>query len=636
MSRIGLGRPRGWFGWAAAALAVGKVLNGLRLRDRLARIPTLEPAGAFGHTATDGEAPAGPAASRWGVVTAAGVTVDDATFTAAVAHAEAEGLLVLDLVPGDLPGDRALDLARDVDPQTYRTTRLAPGRGARHVTVADADLLARAGLSGATGLDPVEMSLATIRLKQFAPTGTDLAIAPGLVAVPVDPAKRLPYLRSVSSVAAPAVAATPLLHSAIGAGAALTGNLAWATAAHLAAALQSTVATAGTPLAATSQRPLDLLLAPPRAALDAVRTLRSRWASGAEQPSDPDAVARLRPSYDGAFDRPQRYLEAPRSDCPHCGSPSIGERITTPDLLQHKPGTFRIDGCRSCGHLFQNPRLTIEGLDVSYRDFYDGLGAGESDFIFALSDRSYRDRARVVADAVAGGPPPRRWLDVGAGHGHFCLIAAEELPATRFDGIDLSSSIDEAAARGWVSTGHRGLLPDLAEDLAGAYDVVSMFHCLEHTRDPWAELDAARTVLEPGGHLLIEVPNPDCPFPRWAGRYWMPWFQPQHQHFLSVDNLTSSLRDRGFEVLATELGPAHQPVDAAFLPYLVFQHLAPAPDRPWLPPRTTAQRIGRKVAFALSLPLSALGLVVDLATAPLVRRSPRASNAYRLLARRTG
>jgi SAM-dependent methyltransferase len=562
------------------------------------------------------------------VVTAGGVVVDDETFAAAVAHAATEGLLVLDLVPADLPGDQAMELARNLDPQTYRSARLAPGRGAQHAIVADRELLDRAGLAGGAALDPVEMSLATIRLKQFAPTGMGHAVARGLHAMAADPAKRLPYLRSVSSVAAPAIAATPIVHSAIGAGAALTGNVAWSTAAHLAASLQSTLATAGTPFA-RPPAPVDLL-GPPRAAADAVRTLRSPWRSTAEQPSDPDAVARLRPSYAGVFDRPERYLEAPRTDCPCCASPSIGAQITTPDLLQHKPGRFRIDACRSCGHRFQNPRLTVEGLDAYYRDFYDGLGAGESDFVFALSDRSYRERARAVADVAT----PRRWLDVGAGHGHFCLIAADELPDTRFDGIDLSSSIDEAAARGWVSTGHRGLLPDLAADLAGTYDAVSMFHCLEHTRDPWAELDAARTVLEPGGHLLIELPNPDCPFPRWAGRYWMPWFQPQHQHLLSVDNLSLALTERGFEVLGTEFGAAHQPVDLAFLPYLLVQHRAPAPDRPWLPARTIGQRVARKAAFAAALPFSAVGLVVDLATAPFVRRAGRASNAYRVLARR--
>ena len=59
--------------------------------------------------------------------------------------------------------------------------------------------------------------------------------------------------------------------------------------------------------------------------------------------------------------------------------------------------------------------------------------------------------------------------------------------------------------------------------MAGAYDVVSMHHYLEHTREPLDELDAAATALVPGGHLLIELPDPESRFPLVVGRWWIPW-----------------------------------------------------------------------------------------------------------------
>ena len=43
------------------------------------------------------------------------------------------------------------------------------------------------------------------------------------------------------------------------------------------------------------------------------------------------------------------------------------------------------------------------------------------------------------------------------------------------------------------------MFPELAPTMAGAYDVVSMHHYLEHTREPNDELKAARRVLRPGG-----------------------------------------------------------------------------------------------------------------------------------------
>src|SRR5439155_15722535 len=96
------------------------------------------------------------------------------------------------------------------------------------------------------------------------------------------------------------------------------------------------------------------------------------------------------------------------------------------------------------------------------------------------------------------------------------------------------------------------------------YDAISMSHYLEHTRDPRLELDAARTALAPAGCLMIEVPDPEYPLGRVLRRYWLPWFQPQHQHLLSVKNLDRLLRERGFEPVAWHRGRAHQKVDFFF------------------------------------------------------------------------
>ena len=82
------GRRRGGrWRWIWVLLTVGIVLNGLRLRDRLARIPSL---------ADEPDQPVDPDADisdaqeqepLFEVVSAAGVVVDDATVRAATAHA---------------------------------------------------------------------------------------------------------------------------------------------------------------------------------------------------------------------------------------------------------------------------------------------------------------------------------------------------------------------------------------------------------------------------------------------------------------------------------------------------------------------------------------------------------------------
>jgi SAM-dependent methyltransferase len=252
------------------------------------------------------------------------------------------------------------------------------------------------------------------------------------------------------------------------------------------------------------------------------------------------------------------------------------------------------------------------------------------EFIFGYGAEPYHTRAKMVREVAA----PARWLDVGAGHGHFCIAARDDLPDTRFDGLDLSESIDEAQRRGWIDTAYRGLFPELAPQLAGRYDAISMSHYLEHTLDPRLEIDAARTALAPAGCLLIEVPDPEFVLGRVLRRFWLPWFQPQHLHLLSVENLERLLRERGFVPIVWHRGAAHQKVDFFFASWLFLNRLAPSPHLPWRR-RGALAGAWRVFVWTLGAPLIPIAILVDNLAGPLFSRA-RVSNTYRVLARKEG
>jgi SAM-dependent methyltransferase len=179
------------------------------------------------------------------------------------------------------------------------------------------------------------------------------------------------------------------------------------------------------------------------------------------------------------------------------------------------------------------------------------------------------------------------------------------------------------------------MFPDMAPDLVGQYDVVSMFHYLEHAREPSVELDAAAAVLKPGGHLLIEVPDPEWPMGRVLGRFWMPWLQPQHQHLIPIDNLRQALADRGLTVVAEKRDMGAVPPDLIAAVYLLMHRLTADPDTAWRPSRPgVGRQLVRGAALIVAVPLGTIAAVIDpLVAIPLRRRTGR-TTAYRLAARK--
>jgi SAM-dependent methyltransferase len=590
--------------------------NGVRLRRRATALPMLEASDV-------------PPAPTHLIVRGAGVHVDLATARAASWYAQRHDLDALDLVPADLPVERLLDLLWLTDPARLRDEPLARARGALSALLLTEDLAERLGVEAVSGLTPLEMLRLTAKAKRYAPRSTEIAVAPDLRAAP-GPGPGAgggpDCLAASFSIATPIVVGTKVAALALLARG-VAGRRPAALAAAAAHALVPVIATRGTALA-----PRDLPGRVPLRLVNAIADLARTVGGRRTGPTGGDAteLAARRAEYDrmlaGGLDA---FFEPRRDDCPLCRSTGLELHLRTPEMNQGKPGEFRLDRCGDCGHVFQNPCLTPAGLDFYYRDFYDGLGEDHTELVFGAGLPSYRGRAELVEGVAA---EPGRWLDVGAGHGHFCLLARSIWPKTTFDGLEMAASIDEAARRGWVDTGWRGAFPALAPELAGAYDVVSMHHYLEHTRAPVAELDAARTVLEPGGLLLIEMPDASSWLGRRLGRFWAPWLQPQHLHFLTVEGLTALLEERGFTTLAVQRREPHQPAELLLGAYLALNRLAPPVDVPWRPPSTRADRWRRGAVLGLGAPLFVVALAADVLMAPVVRRTG-ASNAYRVLAR---
>lgn len=643
-------------GWALVTAAL--VAGAVRSRRRLATLPVLAAAvgavGPDGGSAAEGAMDGGGGAGSGGagsagagsaaaagdgretgdrvLLRALGAEVDPATVAAAAAHADAGGLDVLDLVPADLPAVQLLELLGQVDPSRYPENADAPGRGALQATVVSGATWRRVagpGTSFPVGpsevvLDPAAHLRAMEALKAVTGVTWGLAIAPGVRAAALTPEHRRVVLDAAAGHGSYAVLAGRLVAFVVLARA-LARRRRGAAAALAAYCAQPVVAAAGT------------AVHPPRlGAVAAGRLLAGPAATGrmAVAPHglyDGDAEA-ARGRYATLLAQgTDRFFEPRRADCPWCGGTRLAVELRTPDLHQHKPGRFELDRCTDCGHVFQNPRLSADGLDFYYLDFYDGLGGSITGKVFGASGPVYRQRVDLLAAHVH--EAPRRWLDVGAGHGHFCRVARERFPGTSFDGLDLGAGVEAGARAGWLDHAIRGLFVQQAPKLSGAYDVVSMHHYLEHTTDIRAELAAAATVLLSGGHLLVEMPDPQFPLRRLLRGTWAGYLQPQHLHMPPIANLAAAMEDAGLEVVAQQLVPEPMAANVVGGVLELWSRLAPLPDLPWRPPTGLAGRLRPLALAVLAGPALVAGGVLDLVWS-VVRLGRGHGNAYRIVARR--
>jgi SAM-dependent methyltransferase len=137
--------------------------------------------------------------------------------------------------------------------------------------------------------------------------------------------------------------------------------------------------------------------------------------------------------------------------------------------------------------------------------------------------------------------PPAGLLDVGAGRGRF--VAAAREAGYEATGIEPSS----AREADHVS---RASVEDAAFEPA-SFDVVTMWHVLEHLEDPGTAIDRVRAWLRPGAGLVVGVPNVASVQAALGGERWYHLDVPRHRVHFTPRGLEALLRSHGFAVVRT-------------------------------------------------------------------------------------
>jgi SAM-dependent methyltransferase len=165
------------------------------------------------------------------------------------------------------------------------------------------------------------------------------------------------------------------------------------------------------------------------------------------------------------------------------------------DIAELDPANA-LSTCKSCGFVFDSPRPTIDELVA----FYSRPGQYE-DWIEAQAARDEVWRRRVAK--MLPYSQPGSLLDIGTGIGQFLVHARHHFDYVT--GTEISTSaVDIARARYGLEI-LQGQVEQMQIDRR--FDNVTMFHVLEHVPDPSRTIARCVELLQPGGALVIAVPN---------------------------------------------------------------------------------------------------------------------------------
>jgi 2-polyprenyl-3-methyl-5-hydroxy-6-metoxy-1,4-benzoquinol methylase len=194
---------------------------------------------------------------------------------------------------------------------------------------------------------------------------------------------------------------------------------------------------------------------------------------------------------------------------------------------------FSIVSCEKCGFHFTNPIPEKDKIGSYYKgDAYVSHSSSSKGLINRLygvvRKRTLQQKVSWVKMYASG----VELLDVGCGTGHF--LSAAKKSGYIITGIEP----DEDARSFALQENNIDALnqESLYELSAHSYDIITMWHVLEHVYDLKKDVEQLTKLVKPGGTIFIAVPNMNAYDAREYKSFWAAYDVPRHlYHFQERD-----------------------------------------------------------------------------------------------------
>jgi 2-polyprenyl-3-methyl-5-hydroxy-6-metoxy-1,4-benzoquinol methylase len=232
--------------------------------------------------------------------------------------------------------------------------------------------------------------------------------------------------------------------------------------------------------------------------------------------------------------------------CPVCNHKEYSKLLTVKDFTVSSEN-FEVVECTSCGFRYtahppapdQIGRYYQSDAYISHTDSKKGLFNTIYQLIRKQAVASKRKLVACYSQRQTG-----QLLDYGCGTGAF--LVEMKLAGWQVQGMEPDPG---AASRAAELTASVIRNPDqLASLPEKAFDVVTMWHVLEHVHDLHGTLDHVKRILKQDGILIVAVPNHTSFDARHYTADWAAYDVPRHLHHFSPDSLSKLMQMHSMKV----------------------------------------------------------------------------------------
>lgn len=229
--------------------------------------------------------------------------------------------------------------------------------------------------------------------------------------------------------------------------------------------------------------------------------------------------------------------------CPVCSGIEFENFLTCEDhTYSHQ--LFNIQKCKGCGLRLTNPRPDQNSIGEFYQsnEYISHTGKSHSiiDFIY-LSARTFtlKWKRQIISSHKSNG----NLLDYGCGTGEFVKHMASH--HWKINGIEPSNTARKKAEE-LINTSKPAIFEKLEELPPIKYDVISLWHVLEHVPHPDQLLLKLKSLLNPNGVIFVAVPNYESYDAQVYGRHWAAYDVPRHFWHFTKTTLSEIFIKQGY------------------------------------------------------------------------------------------